>query len=934
MPTSGYSAFKARTIQSFDLHSDLQDILWRNGMTGRIGYDNRGQLSLFLRTVNSPWESFSITQEQADDMRRGGYDSLDRKAYSTLYSIARQRFQMPAFATAHAYNPLVNMGGNGYRPGFDERPWHRGWGGPRPFWPRHGIFGWFGGCFGRPAYYDGYGFRRTPNGELMYGAVGGPMIAQRYDGYVGPGEITSFSQGCYWKGPQGYQQGQQAAGNSGNLDIGNVQIEKLKPWYEGKDTAGIKTYSELIPEKKYFTKDKWSQVLSSHGVTIVAKDAKTGKPAIYLDNMAFKAPVSIPLSEEQYNTIMAPHLPGHIVKTRKGKKKDTGVSIDARIKALNEAMRAKGIEEDLTKQMLDKKEFLNLKANPSATAKANQAFILQDNAALLGPLLAATSGDALMNSEVQKAKSYLDTHLEFAQMSKDEKKAYMTAHPDDFKGQDQKLLLGETPDSMKSYVDKVNNQDGRARYKTGFIDHENSIPVVDGRMLDQDKGFYIPMNHGKAMSVGEIIAYPDQKGFHMSAVINGEIYTHDIDEKTYLKFLNRTDQERLEIFDKTFNEVEIKGRHAGGGEQYNDYSGNIEDCKDAATLKGKYSLLHDDTAYIITGATAYLDKTSGEYILSVRESGDVGMWRFHMTEEQFNAFKNGDDAKKAEIIGQVGNFHDKQGNAYKIISDAELLRSPFASYVKVGEQGIADKQFVQDILKNDHSGLYHELIEKQGMSQEGIDRLRAIANNRVRTELSGKKGETIVSGESRQDQMSNKMWVRSGEGAGGKGREASVGDISIWQVKDKEGNPIDGKYKMSAVIDGNTITHDITKKDVEKFASKDDYGKLKLFDKIFDEVKMKRQPGTGVNWGAAVCAALTVVGMGALAVGAMRHRPGMPPPRGMGHGYYYNNAVAGSDYVTMGHVMHDIDMQNAAANYFNHFNAPDDDPSRGLGRGV
>lgn len=85
------------------------------------------------------------------------------------------------------------------------------------------------------------------------------------------------------------------------------------------------------------------------------------------------------------------------------------------------------------------------------------------------------------------------------------------------------------------------------------------------------------------------------------------------------------------------------------------------------------------------------------------------------------------------------------------------------------------------------------------------------------------------------------------------GREVQVGDISVEKVAED-------KYRMTAVIDGVPVTHDIRQKDYDKFLAVDDLSRLKLFAKIFPEVDIKTHPGMerNVNVGAAILAALVV----------------------------------------------------------------------------
>ena len=116
------------------------------------------------------------------------------------------------------------------------------------------------------------------------------------------------------------------------------------------------------------------------------------------------------------------------------------------------------------------------------------------------------------------------------------------------------------------------------------------------------------------------------------------------------------------------------------------------------------------------------------------------------------------------------------------------------------------------------------------------------------------KGEAGVNGQSLENLKPNKEWVRSG----GHGRATEVGDIAVERLRDAEGKVIEGKYKMTAVIDGNVFSHEITQKDFDKFRAINDTQRMKLFDKIFPEVEMKTKAGHGFNLGAAILAAVSV----------------------------------------------------------------------------
>lgn len=83
------------------------------------------------------------------------------------------------------------------------------------------------------------------------------------------------------------------------------------------------------------------------------------------------------------------------------------------------------------------------------------------------------------------------------------------------------------------------------------------------------------------------------------------------------------------------------------------------------------------------------------------------------------------------------------------------------------------------------------------------------------------------------------------------GREVEVGEIAVQPAE------TEGKYKMTAVIDGQVISHEITQRDYDKFLAVDDYHRMKLFSKIFSEVDMKTHPEAQRGIGTKIFAALT-----------------------------------------------------------------------------
>lgn len=61
---------------------------------------------------------------------------------------------------------------------------------------------------------------------------------------------------------------------------------------------------------------------------------------------------------------------------------------------------------------------------------------------------------------------------------------------------------------------------------------------------------------------------------------------------------------------------------------------------------------------------------------------------------------------------------------------------------------------------------------------------------------------------------------------------------------------------MTAIIDGQVISHEISQKEYDKFLAVDDYHRMKLFSKVFSEVDMKMHPEAQRGLGAKIFAAL------------------------------------------------------------------------------
>ena len=122
-----------------------------------------------------------------------------------------------------------------------------------------------------------------------------------------------------------------------------------------------------------------------------------------------------------------------------------------------------------------------------------------------------------------------------------------------------------------------------------------------------------------------------------------------------------------------------------------------------------------------------------------------------------------------------------------------------------------------------------------------------------------------VNGQDLEEGDERKGWYREGK----HGRSVEVGDIWVEKVQpqkaegeaaqsdDQKNNQV--TYRMSAVINGQVVSHEISQKQYDKFMAVDDYQRMRMLSKVFKEVDMKTRPEMrqGFNLGAFLAAGLT-----------------------------------------------------------------------------
>ena len=583
--------------RELDLSTGLQEVLRKNGMQAHISLAKDGGRELIVLGHDSPVLTYKLNEKQVENLMGWGTTYENKKAYNTFASIVKDDFYMPQ-NFVHASNAFgrVAMGLHGYRIGhgeygYDARPARRTpWFAPFSSQGR----GWAGDFVGYAPRTEGFHLRRI--GDHAYRPWGGgPMVTERPDNRVKPGEMLSGGYGFYFKGHQ----------KETPVEVlDQISIEpKIKPLEAAPRPQGQGIpYSSVITSDVYFSNDKFQEVLKSHGIVI-----DEAKKTLTIQSNLSKVDLQYDLKPEELQKLMANKVSG------KG-----GVSVDARLAIINEVI-GKDFDTKLTKDMLETKELVSLDLNPEVRQEVEAPFIEQErriaeqqrlaearaeqrreserierdpNAingreiqAILGNkgwFQPVANGREMVVGEIRVDKTLNGTYVMEAEVN-----GRLLAHSISAKDYQKFLDLDDAHrlkmfDKVFSEVE-IKSAHGESLYQDDLylahdgqsIVHQKEVDIqnatsnrVDGAALlefNERKGFYRERAHGREVEVGNIQVDPTANGkYKMTAVINGQTISHEITQKQYDKFLAVDDYHRMQLFSKIFNEVDIKTRPGEG----------------------------------------------------------------------------------------------------------------------------------------------------------------------------------------------------------------------------------------------------------------------------------------------------------------------------------------------------------------------------------
>ena len=583
--------------RELDLSTGLQEVLRKNGMQAHISLAKDGGRELIVLGHDSPVLTYKLNEKQVENLMGWGTTYENKKAYNTFASIVKDDFYMPQnFVSASNAFGRVAMGLHGYRIGhgeygYDARPARRTpWFAP---FSRQGR-GWAGDFVGYAPRTEGFHLRRI--GDHAYRPWGGgPMVTERPDNRVKPGEMLSGGYGFYFKGHQ----------KETPVEVlDQISIEpKIKPLEAAPRPQGQGIpYSSVITSDVYFSNDKFQEVLKSHGIVI-----DEAKKTLTIQSNLSKVDLQYDLKPEELQKLMTNKVSG------KG-----GVSVDARLAIINEVI-GKDFDTKLTKDMFETKELVSLDLKPDVRQEVEAPFIAQERRIAEQQRLAEAKAEqrreserierdpnAINGREIQAilgnkgwfqpvangremvvGEIRVDKALNGTYFMEAEVNGRLLAHSISAKDYQKFLDLDDAHrlkmfDKVFSEVE-IKSAHGESLYQDDLylahdgqsIVHQKEVDIqnatsnrVDGAALlefNERKAFYRERAHGREVEVGNIQVDPTANGkYKMTAVINGQTISHEITQKQYDKFLAVDDYHRMQLFSKIFNEVDIKTRPGEG----------------------------------------------------------------------------------------------------------------------------------------------------------------------------------------------------------------------------------------------------------------------------------------------------------------------------------------------------------------------------------
>lgn len=529
------------------LSGNLQELLRKNGMTAQIALEG-DKFALYVQGHDSPMLRYEISEQQMRALADGGTNYSNKKAYQTFNSIVSKNFDLPSsYVAARNVNSRVVMGLHGYRERVEG--YGRGMGfmaRPHAFGP--GFLGW------SPANQPGFHLRRVGGVAMMAG--GNPMVMEHRDGRIRPGELESGGYGYYYKGDSQQQSQARTVDPMEQLKVSFPPIE-TKP----RSNEPAVAYKDVITSPVYFTNEKWQEVLSSHGIVIDDKDR-----TLTIQSAATEHDIKVNLTNDQY------------IKLTDNSLKST--SLQARLDIINAAM-ANDFDGKVTMDMLNSKERINIPLKPDVATQLNQLEnqriaeqyrhdepqVIMDwhVAPTTDPNQGYVDGKALQEMNERKGWFREGQHGREVEVGD----IWVEKIPSAQAVREKQMEKDASGHALKTVAANINAMTGEEKFNNDNVNMKNIADAMEKLTPEQknaldkvyadaynDKLKELKDNQPKAENKKQ-----DQKTtYRMSAVINGEVITHEISQKQYDRFMAVDDYQRQRMMSKVFKEVDMKTR--------------------------------------------------------------------------------------------------------------------------------------------------------------------------------------------------------------------------------------------------------------------------------------------------------------------------------------------------------------------------------------
>ena len=516
-------------------------------MTAQIALEG-DKFALYVQGHDSPMLRYEISEQQMRALADGGTNYSNKKAYQTFNSIVSKNFDLPSsYVAARNVNSRVVMGLHGYRERVEG--YGRGMGfmaRPHAFGP--GFLGW------SPANQPGFHLRRVGGVAMMAG--GNPMVMEHRDGRIRPGELKSGGYGYYYKGDSQQQSQARTVDPMEQLKVSFPPIE-TKP----RSNEPAVAYKDVITSPVYFTNEKWQEVLSSHGIVIDDKDR-----TLTIQSAATEHDIKVNLTNDQY------------IKLTDNSLKST--SLQARLDIINAAM-ANDFDGKVTMDMLNSKERINIPLKPDVATQLNQLEnqriaeqyrhdepqVIMDwhVAPTTDPNQGYVDGKALQEMNERKGWFREGQHGREVEVGD----IWVEKIPSAQAVREKQMEKDASGHALKTVAANINAMTGEEKFNNDNVNMKNIADAMEKLTPEQknaldkvyadaynDKLKELKDNQPKAENKKQ-----DQKTtYRMSAVINGEVITHEISQKQYDRFMAVDDYQRQRMMSKVFKEVDMKTR--------------------------------------------------------------------------------------------------------------------------------------------------------------------------------------------------------------------------------------------------------------------------------------------------------------------------------------------------------------------------------------